>query len=55
LDVSSVKELATRWAPHILTGLKKDSRHRALDDVRDSIVELRYYREKFFKVSDIQK
>ncbi len=50
LDVSSVKELAVRWAPDILQGIKKESRHRALDDVRDSINELRYYREQFFKV-----
>lgn len=49
LDVSSVKELALRWAPDILTGLKKESRHRALEDIHDSIAELRYYREKFFK------
>lgn len=55
LDVSSVKELATRWAPEILNGIKKESRHRALDDVRDSITELRYYREHFFKISTTQK
>jgi len=53
LDVSSVKELASRWAPHILSGYKKESRHRALDDVRDSITELRYYREHFFKLPTI--
>lgn len=49
LDVSSVKELAARWRPAILKGLKKESRHLALEDVRDSIQELRYYREHFFK------
>lgn len=49
LDVSSIKELALRWAPDILNGIKKESRHRALDDIRDSIIELRYYREHFFK------
>lgn len=50
LDVSSVKELALRWSPDILAGLKKESRHRALEDIHDSIAELRYYRENFFKV-----
>ncbi len=55
LDVSSVKELAVRWAPDILNGIKKESRHRALDDIRDSIAELRYYREHFFKLSNFQK
>ena len=55
LDVSSVKELATRWAPDILNGIKKESRHRALDDIRDSIAELRYYREHFFKLPTTQR
>lgn len=50
MDVSSIKELVVRWAPEILSGLKKDSRHRALDDVRDSITELKFYREHFFKI-----
>lgn len=52
LDVSSVKELVMRWSPAILTGLRKESRHVALEDVRDSITELRYYREHFFKVAN---
>ncbi|MCD6045116.1 MAG: Exonuclease, RNase and polymerase [Gammaproteobacteria bacterium] len=46
IDVSTLKELARRWRPEILDGLQKDSRHRALDDIYDSIAELRYYREK---------
>lgn len=50
LDVSSIKELAMRWVPALTKGLKKESRHLALDDIRDSIAELRYYREHFFKV-----
>ena len=50
LDVSTIKELMKRWAPQLMTGAKKESRHRALDDVYDSIEELRYYREHFFKV-----
>ncbi len=44
LDVSTVKELARRWAPRIAEGLNKESAHTALSDVRESIVELRYYR-----------
>lgn len=49
LDVSSIKELAVRWCPEILKGLKKSGTHLAMDDVRDSINELKYYREHFFK------
>jgi oligoribonuclease len=44
LDVSSLKELARRWAPPVLAGFTKKSTHLALDDIRDSIAELRYYR-----------
>ena len=44
LDVSTLKELARRWAPQVLGGLHKDSAHTALSDVRDSIEELRHYR-----------
>ncbi len=51
LDVSSVKELARRWRPELMAGLKKDSSHLALDDVRDSIRELKYYREYFFRTN----
>ncbi len=49
LDVSTLKELAIRWAPAIAKGFKKDSSHLALDDIRDSIEELRYYRDTLFK------
>jgi oligoribonuclease len=49
LDVSTIKELARRWVPGIYQGFSKKSAHLALDDVRDSIRELRYYREVFFK------
>lgn len=45
LDVSTLKELARRWAPSIARGYSKDSAHTALSDVRDSIDELRYYRQ----------
>jgi oligoribonuclease len=49
IDVSSVKELVRRWYPRISHGRpKKEGLHRALDDVRDSIEELRYYRQRVF-------
>ena len=48
LDVSTVKELAKRWAPDVARGLSKQSSHQALDDIRDSVDELRYYKERFF-------
>lgn len=44
LDVSSLKELAARWSPDILTALDKQNRHEALSDIRESIEELRHYR-----------
>jgi oligoribonuclease len=44
LDVSTLKELARRWAPEVYKGFSKDSAHTALSDIRDSIDELRYYR-----------
>lgn len=50
LDVSSVKELIRRWSPTILEGVSKSSAHLALDDIRDSIAELRYYREHAFSI-----
>lgn len=49
LDVSTLKELARRWAPDVLAGLQKSSRHLALDDIRESIEELRYYRQMMFR------
>lgn len=52
LDVSTVKELALRWAPDVLKSMKKESRHRALDDIRDSIEELKHYRKYFFKLGE---
>ena len=44
LDVSTVKELARRWAPSVAQGLSKASAHTALSDIRESVEELRYYR-----------
>jgi len=49
IDVSTVKELAPRWRPEIYSGFKKKGLHQALDDVRESIEELKYYRELFFQ------
>jgi oligoribonuclease len=49
LDVSTLKELALRWAPNIAEGFRKASTHLALDDVRDSIRELQYYRERLLR------
>lgn len=44
LDVSTLKELALRWVPAIAAGFTKDSSHQAMDDIRDSIAELNWYR-----------
>jgi oligoribonuclease len=49
LDVSTLKELAKRWAPGAAAGLTKSSTHLALDDIRDSVAELRHYRERLFR------
>ena len=47
LDVSTFKELASFWRPELLEGFKKRSKHRALEDIQESIEELRYYRTHF--------
>ena len=49
IDVSTLKELAARWAPEVKDGFNKVSSHQALDDIIESIEELRYYREHFIK------
>lgn len=49
LDVSTVKILFQRWAPEVVKGVKKVSEHVALQDIRDSIEELRHYRKHLFK------
>ena len=51
VDVSSLKELALRWNPRVYDGVEKESKHLALDDIRDSINELRHYREHFLKLA----
>lgn len=50
LDVSTIKELARRWKPEVLEGVKKSGAHLAMDDIRDSIAEMRYYREQVFSI-----
>ncbi len=49
LDVSTLKELAARWAPELQDGFNKKSAHKALDDIIESIDEMKYYREHFIK------
>lgn len=51
IDVSTVKELALRWAPQLYNGFQKETKHLAHDDVIESIEELKYYRECFFILS----
>jgi len=50
LDVTSLKELAKRWAPEVYNGYSKQNTHRALDDIRESIDELRHYRAHFLRI-----
>jgi oligoribonuclease len=50
LDVSTLKELMNRWAPTLAGGFSKQGKHLALDDIKDSINELRYYRDHFLRL-----
>ena len=50
LDVSTLKELAQRWAPQVAQAFQKSSTHLALDDVRESIRELQFYRERLLRI-----
>jgi oligoribonuclease len=52
LDVSTLKELARRWMPDVAARFDKESPHMALEDIRESIRELRYYRENMFRAPD---
>ena len=45
IDVSTLKELAMRWKPELLEGMQKNSAHLALDDIRESVEELKHYRQ----------
>ena len=51
LDVSTLKILMQRWRPDLAPGIEKTAAHLALDDIRESIAEMRYYREHFLKLS----
>ncbi|QQD20579.1 oligoribonuclease [Venatoribacter cucullus] len=50
IDVSTVKELAKRWKPEVVSSFQKQGSHQALDDIRESIAEMLHYREHFLKV-----
>ncbi len=50
LDVSTLKELCRRWRPDVAKGLTKRAEHSALADIRESIGELKYYREHFLRL-----
>ncbi|MCU7881982.1 MAG: oligoribonuclease [Candidatus Thiodiazotropha sp. (ex Lucinoma aequizonata)] len=50
LDVSTLKELVNRWAPSLSEGFSKEGKHLALDDIKDSIDELCYYRDHFLRL-----
>ena len=50
LDVSTLKILAQQWVPEVANGFSKESSHRALSDIRDSIAELVWYREHLFNL-----
>ena len=52
LDVSTLKELAKRWRPEVVKGLKKHGRHEALADIIESIEELRHYRDTFLRLEN---
>ncbi|MCL9685792.1 oligoribonuclease [Legionella maioricensis] len=54
LDVSTLKELAIRWRPELLSGVVKESKHLALDDIKDSINELVYYRQHFINLTEVK-
>ena len=52
VDVSTIKELAVRWAPAVVDAApRKATNHRALDDIRESVAELRWYRDHLFRTS----
>ena len=50
IDVSSFKEVARQWSPSILGGFDKRATHQALDDIKESIEELRYYRDNLIRL-----
>ena len=50
VDVSTIKELVRRWQPAVMDGFKKQGTHQALDDIRESIAELQFYRREVFRI-----
>ncbi len=52
VDVSSIKELVKRWNPALVKEIRKNTEHRALADIRESVEELKFYRERFFRIAD---
>lgn len=50
LDVSTLKILMQRWRPELEAGLRKGGSHLALDDIRESVEELRYYRQHLLRL-----
>ncbi|MTI13844.1 oligoribonuclease [Sansalvadorimonas verongulae] len=50
IDVSTLKELARRWKPELLKGMTKQGSHKAIEDIRESIDEMKFYREHFIKL-----
>ena len=55
LDVSTLKILAQQWAPDVAAGFTKESSHRALSDIRDSIAELAWYRDRLFNPAVLKR
>jgi oligoribonuclease len=56
VDVSTIKELSRRWYPGVLTAApRKSGGHRALDDIRESVAELAYYRQAVFRAPDAER
>ncbi|KPN72172.1 oligoribonuclease [Neisseria sp. 83E34] len=52
VDVSTLKELARRWSPEVVKGVVKRGSHQALDDILESIEEMRHYREHFIRLPE---
>ncbi len=50
IDVSTIKELVRRWSPEIMNGFSKKNTHQALEDIKESIAEMQFYRSEVFKI-----
>ena len=50
IDVSTVKELVRRWSPETMNGFSKKNTHQALEDIKESIAEMQFYRKEVFKI-----